>query len=433
MTTIVLVGLVGLAAGAVLTWLLLQQRSKGSAGIEAQLQERTRELERHRQEAGQLRQELEQSRMAQVRLEEQAKSDKEKLSWLERAEKQIRELSDKVLSEQREVMTTRGKETFNETLKPFSKEMGELRKRIENLSKDASTERIELQTVVKSLSEQTGKISSEASELTQALKGDSQQRGAWGEITLQRVLEISGLSEGREYETQQSFSGEGEDGDKRRQPDVIVHLPNERDVVIDAKLTLNSWIEASQAKEEHEREVAIGKFCNAVQAQVDNLASKRYEDISAIRTLDFTLMYIPIEPAYACVLQEKAELVSNAFKQRVMLVSPTTLLPVLRIVENIWRVDNQSRNSQKIADEAGKMYDKLRNFVESLEKIGKGLEGAQRNYDEALKQLSTGKGNLIGRAEQIKALGANPKKTLPSSLTGASLPDSSEEPDDSEK
>lgn len=428
----ILACLAGLLLGGGLVWLWRGGKSAQTAALQAQLSDRDQALQAGRDETEQLRQELQQSRVAQAKLETQAETDKEKLSWLEQAEKQIRELSDKVLSEQREAMTQKGKETLNDTLKPFSEQMKDFRNRMDALNQNTTKERTELQSMVKSLSEQTVQVSSEAHELTQALKGDSQMRGEWGEIALQRVLEMSGLTEGREYETQKHYStaADEDEGSRRQRPDVIVRLPAERDIVIDAKLTLNSWIEASRAEfgtGEAARRSATAEFINAVRLQVKNLSGKQYQDLPEIRTLDFTFMYIPIEPAYTCVLQEAPDLVSEAFKQQVALVSPTTLLPVLRIVENIWRLERQSQNSQEIAEEAGKMYDKFVLFVDSMAKVGKGLEGAQSNYDTAFKQLKTGKGNLIGRAERIKALGVDTRKQMPADPTEGMLPDDSEQ------
>ena len=418
-TAVVAIGLACLVLGGTLGWLISQLRGKSAQTLAGQLAERDKSLERSQSEVEQLRQELQQSQIQQARLEEKARTDGEKLTWLDEAEKQIRTLTDQVLSEQREVLAQKGRQTFSDTLKPFSEQIKDFRAQMDSLNQNTTTERTELRTLVESLSERTGQMGEDARELTQALKGDSQMRGEWGEVTLERVLEMSGLQKGVEYEVQQSFSHDVETGTERAKPDVIVRLPDERDIVIDSKLTLNSWIAASQAKDEVTRAEQTKLFLRAVATQIDNLAGKRYQDIEAIRTLDLTFLFIPVEPAYICVQQQGSELVSKALQKRVAIVSPNTLLPLLHIVESIWRVERQSRNSQKIAEQAGKMHAKLVRFLESMEKVGKGLDTAQKSYDEAHKHLRDGRGNLIRRAEELEQLGVRTTKSLPDSFTDA--------------
>ncbi|MBN4076003.1 DNA recombination protein RmuC, partial [Gammaproteobacteria bacterium AH-315-E17] len=234
-----------------------------------------------------------------------------------------------------------------------------------------------------------------------------------GEMILERVLEQSGLSKGREYEVQPSYST---DGGEKKQPDVVVHLPGNKDVIIDSKVSLTAYEKYSNADNEDERSTFIKQHVQSLKGHIKNLSSKSYEDISAVKSLDYVLLFLPIEGAFALAIQQDNDLFTEALNKNIILVGPSTLLAILRTIQNIWRFEHQNKNAIEIATSAGRLYDKFVNFVENLEEIGKHIQRSQDSYEAALNKLNTGRGNLISRVENLKALGANTKKSLPENL-----------------
>lgn len=377
-------------------------------------------LESEQESVAALRSELEECKIKSAKLEAAVNQGAEQKSWLEQGEHAFKELAEKALSEQRDALTMRGKQTFGETLKPFQDQLKNFQERINELDKSTSTGHATLKEIITALTEKTNTVSHEASELTKALKGDSQKRGAWGEIQLQRMLEMSGFIEGVSFVTQQSMQQEDDDGQQRRlRPDVVIKLPDERDMVIDAKLTLNDWIEASQTEDDTQRKAAEQRFLKAVEAQIKELSGKAYESLPDIRSLDFTIMYMPIEAAFAFVQQAKPELQQMAMEQRIAIVSPTTLLPILRTIEQIWRIDKQNRNTQEIVRHAGKFYDKIAVFLTSMESINKSLTSAQGHYDKALTHLTSDRVGLMRIARKLEEFGVSHKKQLPARFQDA--------------
>ncbi|MGI9345038.1 MAG: DNA recombination protein RmuC [Gammaproteobacteria bacterium] len=401
---IVLGVLVGALVGALVAWdyhRKWQLQLKKESELQQQLQATYIELASHQQK---------------IQLMQQ-QSD-----WLTQSSDQIANISNSVLAEQRELMANKGKNTLEETLKPFAEGIDKLRTDLLQTNQFATRERQELQTTIKMLNEQTSHVQSEAKQLTKALKGDSKMRGDWGEILLEKVLESSGLQKGQGYEMQRQYRLADSEGKiSAMRPDAVIHLPNERDIVIDAKLTLNSWLEF-HASEDPQRQQTGKAFLDQVRKEIKNLASKKYDQLTELSTVDFTFMFIPIEPAYIYIAQESPELLQDAFNKRIALVSPTTLLPLLRVIEHIWRLEKQNKNAQEIASQAGKMYDKFCQFVDRMQSVGKSLDRAQQQYTDSLNTLHTGRGNLVGRARKIQDLGANTTSNLPSDLSYEELP-----------
>ena len=241
------------------------------------------------------------------------------------------------------------------------------------------------------------------------LKGDNKTQGNWGEVVLTRVLEASGLREGYEYETQVSIEN---DARSRMQPDVIVRLPQGKDVVIDAKMTLVAYERYFNAEDDYSRESALQEHIASVRNHIRLLGRKDYQQLPGLRTLDYVLMFIPVEPAFLLALDRQPELITEALKNNIMLVSPTTLLVALRTIANLWRYEHQSRNAQKIADRASKLYDKMRLFVDDMSAIGQSLDKAQDNYRQAMKKLSSGRGNVLAQAEAFRGLGVEIKREI---------------------
>ena len=256
-------------------------------------------------------------------------------------------------------------------------------------------------------------VSQEANNLTKALKGSNKTQGNWGELILERVLETAGLRKGEEFDVQESHTtGDG----KRLQPDVVLHLPEDRHLVIDAKATLVAYEDYANAEDDKHREAALKRHLDAVRAHIKGLSDKNYQDLYGLKSLDFVLMFIPIEPAFMLAVTHDRELFMDAWNKNVLLVSPSTLLFVVRTVASLWRQEAQNRNAQDIAKRGAELYDKLAGFVEDMESLGTRLSQAQKDYDGAINKLSTGKGNVIRQAEMLKKLGVKPNKSLPSPM-----------------
>jgi DNA recombination protein RmuC len=258
--------------------------------------------------------------------------------------------------------------------------------------------------------EASKKLDQEAVNLTRALKGGSQTQGAWGEITLERILEASGMREGIEYERQTSFTSE-EGG--RLRPDVIVRLPGGRCVVLDAKVSLVAYTDHVTATGDGEAAEAMRRHMSAVRTQIKNLADKEYWRINRLDTGDYVLMFLPIESAFADTIRQDGSLFEEAFRQNVVLTSPSTLLATLRTIEHAWRVERQNESARAIVEQAGKLYDKFCGFVEDMDKIGSRLRQAQESYDGARRKLIDGKGNLVRQADQLRGMGIKTRKALP--------------------
>ncbi|MAL84557.1 MAG: DNA recombination protein RmuC, partial [Idiomarina sp.] len=239
--------------------------------------------------------------------------------------------------------------------------------------------------------------------------GDTKQQGNWGEVVLERILEQSGLREGHEYQTQAHHRDE--DG-KSFKPDVIVHLPNKKDVVIDSKVSLSAYERYFNSDDDADRERALNEHVQSLKQHIKQLGKKSYHQLEGLRTLDYVLMFIPIEPAFLLAVDRDPELIRLALDNQIMLVSPTNLLVALRTVHNIWQYEYQNQNAEKIATDAARLYDKFVGFVEDLEKIGNGLQTLDNRYQEAMKKLSTGRGNLIGRVDKFRQMGVQTNKRL---------------------
>lgn len=257
------------------------------------------------------------------------------------------------------------------------------------------------------------KVSSDAASLANALKGDNKQQGNWGEFVLEKLLEDSGLSKGREYETQVALKDE--EG-KRRNPDVIIHLPEGRDIIIDAKVSLIDYERYFHAEEGEGRNQSLNQHLNSLRAHIKGLSVKNYEKLENVNSLDFVLIFIPVESAFMLALDNDPDIMREAYDKGIILVSPSTLMVTLRTIKNLWRYADQNINAQQIAEKAGALYDLFVLHVEALEDIGKHLDKSKDAYDTAFKRLSTGRGNLVKRSEELKTLGAKTKKALADKL-----------------
>jgi DNA recombination protein RmuC len=256
-------------------------------------------------------------------------------------------------------------------------------------------------------------MTQEANNLVKALKGQTKTQGNWGEMILERILEKSGLRRDYEFEVQKSMKTE--DG-RRLQPDVVVKLPDDKNIVIDSKVSLNAYEAFSSAEDEDEQNRALQRHILSIKNHVKELGDKSYEKLYEINTPDFVLMFIPIEPAFSLALQNEPGLFNDAFEKNIVIVSPSTLLATLATINNVWKQEYQNRNAQEIARQSANLYDKFVGFVDDLQKIGERIQQTQLTYDQAMNKLQTGRGNLIGRVEKLKKLGISPSKQLPGNL-----------------
>jgi DNA recombination protein RmuC len=358
-----------------------------------------------------------------TRLSEERKLSEEKKVLLEQAEEKMthafENLSNKILEEKSKKFTAQNKENIGEVLVPLREQLGDFRKKIEDVYDKETKDRMSLYheiTNLKSLNEQ---MSKDAINLTKALKGESKKRGDWGEVILERVLEESGLKNGREYEVQGSYRDQT---GKLFYPDVVVHLPNKRDVVIDSKISLNAYERYYAAADEADKASALKEHLASVRKHVSDLKGKSYDELVGVNSLDMVLMFVAIEPALMLAFEHDTNLFQDAFNNGIFLVSPSTLTMNLQVIQNMWRYEYQNQNAQEIAKRAGDMYDKFHGFVDALEDIGDKLTKAQTAYDTAHKRLVEGKGNLVSRAETIRKLGdLNTNKQLSEDMVNKAL------------
>ena len=318
------------------------------------------------------------------------KADIEQLQEKFRIE--FKNLANEILEEKTQKFTEQNKIRLEEILKPLGEKIRDFEKKVEETYDKESKQRFSLEKEIKQLAELNQQISQEANNLTNALKGQSKTQGDWGEIILESILEKSGLTRDREYFVQQSFTNEH---GKRMQPDVVISYPGERNVVIDAKVSLTAYERLSSAVTNEDQEIALRDHLLSIRNHINELNTKNYQDLYQLKSLDFVMMFMPIEPAYLVAMQKDPGLWNYAYERRVLLISPTNLIAALRMISNLWRVENQNKNAMEIARQSGDMLDKLAGFVDDILDIGNKLDSTRRSYDAAMNKLSTGKGNLI--------------------------------------
>jgi DNA recombination protein RmuC len=292
----------------------------------------------------------------------------------------------------------------------LSEKIKDFENKVEETNKESIDRNAALRQQLSSLKEMNLQMSQDAQNLVKALKGDTKAQGDWGEIQLERILERSGLRKGEEYSIQESFTAE--DGSRKR-PDVIINLPEEKKIIIDSKVSLVDYERFVSAEEDDQKNIHLKAFINSVKRHIKDLSDKEYQNLFQEESLDFVLMFIPIEPAFSIALQFGEELYSQAWDKRIMIVSPMNLFIALRTIANIWKQEYQNRNVIEIAKQSGALYDKFVGFLDDLKSIGDRLDQAKGSYDNAWKKIKEGTGNLVGRAEKIKKLGAKTTKSLP--------------------
>ncbi len=430
----------GLAAGCVffgIVSLLLTLRNSSresghretNAVLESQLQQASEQYQNLQQQLavtgaqiaelqGENRQLSESQLSTEVRSTEVLRAAQDKIDLLKDARQQMtaefNNLANRIFEEKTERLLQTNKSSLETTLNPLKTQLGEFRKRVEDIYDSETRDRVSLRVELEQLKKLNVQISQDAVNLTRALKGDKKMQGNWGEVVLERVLEQSGLRKGSEYETQVNLRAA--DG-SRRLPDVIIRLPDNKDVVVDSKVSLVDYEQFVNAESDVEREAALARHVSAIGNHISGLSIKAYEKLEGIRSLDFVLMFIPIESAFSAAYDANPEMFMRASDKQIIIVSPTTLLVTLRTIQTIWRYEYQNRNAEKIAAQAGGIFDQFALVIESLDEVGRNIDKAKDSFEQTHKRLRTGRGNLVRRVQQLQDLGARTKKKLPASVS----------------
>ena len=349
------------------------------------------------------------------RLSGQHLANEQKLKMLQENKEQMKlefkDLADKILESNSEKFSHQNKEHLSKMISPIKEQFDAFKKQINDVYVNEAKDRSMLQAEIKSIKEINHQMSAETKNLTNALKGESKKQGIWGEMILESVLDNSGLRLGVEYEREVSL--EHESDNSRYRPDVIVHLPDTRDIIIDAKTSLTAYEKYVSCSDEYQRDTFAKQHLASMKQHIKELSDKDYTKLKGVETLDFIFMFVPIESAMLMAIEYDTSLFDYAFKKNIILVGPTTLMVSLRAVENSWKYEHQQRNAQEIAKRAGLLYDKFVVFIESVEKLGKQIGTVQKTYDEAYNKLHIGTGSLTSRFQKLEQLGASTSKNLP--------------------
>ena len=423
-----LIGSLSALAGAYLGNLIAQLRNKTQTGKleerinqlkeqEEKLQERLQhtidERETIRKEKDFLNTELVKRNAQNENLERKLNEQKEELEKLqEKFTAEFENLANKILDTKSEKFTKQNKENLDLILKPLQEKIATFEKRVEDTHKESIDRHAMLRQQIIGLKELNEQMSKEATNLTKALKGDSKLQGNWGELVLERVLEKSGLEKDREYFVQTSFTNE--DG-KRVLPDVVLHLPDNKKMIIDSKVSLVAYERFVNEEEDDAKAQFLKEHINSLKKHIEQLSAKNYQDIYKIESPDFVLLFVPIEPAFAVAINHDSGLYNWAFEKNIVIVTPTTLLATLRTIDSMWNNEKQQQNALEIATQAGALYDSFTSLTDELIKVGKQIGTVQGTYETAMKKL-TGRGNLITRVERLKKLGAKASKNIDQKL-----------------
>ncbi|APU31434.1 recombinase RmuC [Ectopseudomonas alcaliphila JAB1] len=349
-------------------------------------------------------------------LQENRDNQQQRLDDLQGARNELRaqfsELATKIFDEREQRFAETSQQRLGQLLDPLKERIQAFEKRVDESYQQEARERFSLSKELERLQQLNQRLGDEATNLTRALKGQKTQ-GNWGELVLERVLEHAGLEKGREYHTQVSLKGAG---GERFQPDVLIRLPGDRQVIVDAKVSLSAYQQYVAAVDEPIRQQALKQHLISLRSHLKGLSGKDYQRLEGLHSLDFVLLFVPIEAAFAAALQAEPDLFREAFEQQVVIVSPTTLLATLRVIDSLWRQERQGQNAREIAERAGQLYDKFVAFVADLDEMGSRLQQLDKAYASARNKLVDGRGNLIGRVENLKLLGARASKSLPGEL-----------------
>ena len=370
-----------------------------------------------RKQAGQLSELLTANRVLEEKLSGQQAQYEAQLKLLQEAKvtlgQEFENLANRIFDDKQAKFSTQSKEALEVSLSPLRRDIGDFRKQVETVYDKENADRNKLVGQISELQKQTLQISADAVSLANALRGDNKAQGNWGEFVLEKLLEDSGLTKGREYDTQVALK---DDSGKRKNPDVIVHLPEGRDIVIDAKVSLVDYERYFHAEDEDSKQQCLRQHLSSLRAHIKGLSGKDYESLEGVNSLDFVLIFVPVEAAFMLALDQDPDMMRDAYDRGIIVVSPSTLMVTLRTIKNLWRYADQNRNAQLIADKAGALYDQFVLYVEALDDVGRHLDRSKDAWDTARKRLSLGRGNLVRRTQELKKLGAKTKKSMPEDL-----------------
>ena len=414
--------ILGIILGAAGIWFIMKSRSTSDSKI---YEEKLNSLSR---QYGDIKDQINEKESALFELHGQLASKtadnknlEEKLTLQKREIEQLQErfsiefknLANEILEEKTKKFTEQNKTNLDQLLKPLGEKIRDFQKKVEETYDKEAQQRFSLKEEVKRLAELNQQVSKEASNLTRALKGESKTQGNWGEVILESILEKSGLVKDREYFIQQSFTDQN---GKRLQPDVVVSYPGDRSIVVDSKVSLTAYEKYTATDDPVLQEKELKSHIQSIKNHIVDLSGKNYQDIYSLHSLDFVMMFLPVEPAYYLAIQQEPDLWNFAYERRILLISPTNLIAALKMVESMWRQEYQSNNARLIAQKSGDMYDKFVGLVGDLIDVGNKLKTTQKSYEDAMNKLSTGKGNLVKRAEDLKELGLKTKKEMPKAV-----------------
>lgn len=407
--------LLGLILAGVLVWIFSR---RASLAERARFEPEIAELERKLDEARiSLAETSQQNATLQARSEEREHNFQQQIQQLEQAELRLSEhferLAGKIFEDRSEKFSDLNRKQLDTLLSPLSEKLTEFRNTVTETHRQETAQHQVLQSKLKDLEQLNVRLHEDATHLTRALTTNVKAQGSWGEQQLERLLELAGLQKGRDYSTQFSVTT---DTGQRVQPDLVVHLPEAKSIVLDSKVSLAAWTRYQSAETDEQRDAALKEHIVSMRQHIRNLGEKRYAELPGLDALDFVLMFVPIEAAFIAALQADPDLPLFALQNRIALISPTNFLATMRTVASVWAVHRQNRNAHEIARRAGMLYDKFCGFVDNLQKLGDRLQQAQQSYDEAFGQLSTGAGNLVRQTEMLRELGARNTKQLEAGL-----------------
>lgn len=350
-------------------------------------------------------------------LEAEKRLSSEKLQTLNDSKQvlteQFKNLANDILEEKSQRFASQNQQNLDNLLRPLQERIGEFKKRVDDVYEGEARERFALKAEIERLANLNNQMSSDTQALTKALRGESKTQGDWGEMVLETILEHSGLRKGHEYDVQDSHTDS--DG-SRLQPDVVIHLPENRHLVIDSKVSITAYTRYIQTDDEATKEKELALHVQSLKQHIAGLSAKNYQHLYGLGSIDFVLMFVPLEPAFLAAMSHNSNLFQEALHKNIVLVCPSTLLATVRTVAHLWRQEHQNRNALEIAKQCGLLYDKFVGFVDDLDKVGQRLDQAQSSYNDAYGKLKTGRGNLIKSAEKVKDLGVKPTKKLDNKL-----------------
>jgi DNA recombination protein RmuC len=421
----IILAIIGLIVGFAVAWFITSSKLKSISSENSKLLERSSLLEKEkevqltelkgeREKVIQLNASLGSLNSDNTNLQQKLNEQKGEIAQLQdKFSKEFENLANKIFEEKGKAFTETNKTNLSQILDPLKEKIKDFEKKVEESNKENIDRHASLRQQLQMLKDMNQEITKEAKNLTDALKGQTKTQGNWGEFILESILEKSGLVKGREYVVQESLTAES---GKRYQPDVIIKLPENKSIVIDSKVSLNAYEKFISSDNEKDQQLALRDHNISIRSHIKNLAGKNYQNLYQLESLDFVLMFMPIEPAFALAVQQDPQIFNDAFEQNIVIVSPSTLLATLRTIASIWRQENQNKNAFEIARQSGELLDKFTAFVEDLISVGKGLDSTKENYIKAMNKLVEGRGNLVSRTEKIKQLGAKANKQLPPSI-----------------